>query len=374
MHDRQTGATTRVSVASDGTEGNSASWISGISANGRFVVFRSASSNLVIEDTNDVYDIFVHNLHTGETTRVSVASDGSQSDGHSWTPGISADGRYIAFDSSAANLVLGDTNEAIDVFVHDRQTGQTTRISVSSDGEQGNGNSHAPSISGDGVYIAFGSYASNLVAGDTNDEYDVFVHNQLTGETSRVSVSSGGLQGNAISGSPSISSDGRYVVFASSASNLVPDDDNGNQDVFVHDLHTGETMLLSSASDGTLGNGDSGTPSISADGLYISFYSDANNLVPSDLNGSSDIFVHNRGVPYVYYTITGRVTDNEGHGIAAVTISISAGSNTATDNDGYYSIGGISPGTFTVTPYKAWYNFTPASRIVSVPPDASNVD
>jgi Tol biopolymer transport system component len=295
VHDRQTGATTRVSVASDGTEGNSASWVSSISANGRFVVFRSASSNLVIEDTNDVYDIFVHDLHTGETTRVSVASDGSQSNGHSWTPVISADGRYIAFDSSATNLVPGDTNEVIDVFVHDRQTKQTTRISISSDGEQGNGNSHGPSISGDGVYIAFGSYASNLVAGDTNEEYDVFVHNQLTGETTRISVSSGGVQGNAISHSPSISSDGHYVAFASSASNLVPDDANGYKDVFVRDLHTGETMLLSSASDGTSGNGDSGTPSISADGLYISFYSEANNLVPSDMNGASDIFVHNRG-------------------------------------------------------------------------------
>jgi len=289
------GTTTRVSVASNGTQGNDFSGDSSISATGHFVAFDSPATNLVSGDTNGVPDVFVHDRQTDQTTRVSVASDGTQGNGDSHFPSISPTGRYVAFDSFASNLVSGDTNLATDIFVHDRQTGQTTLVSVASDGTQGNGPSLEPSISATGRYVAFQSEASNLAEdGDTNGTYDVFVHDRETGETTRVSVRSNGTQGNGLSLHPSLSATGRYVAFDSEASNLVSGDTNSTSDVFVHDRETGQTTLVSVASDGTQGNGYSSVPSISASGRYVAFWSVASNLVSGDTNFASDIFVHDR--------------------------------------------------------------------------------
>ena len=171
------GDTTRVSVASDGAQGNGYSYHPSISADGRYVAFESYATNLVSGDTNGYIDVFVHDRQGGGTTRVSVTSDGAQGGTGSWNPSISADGRYVAFMSAASNLVSGDTC-CSDIFVHDRQSGQTTRVSVASDGAQGNNHSWYPSISADGRYVAFHSYASNLVSGDTNSAPDVFVHDR----------------------------------------------------------------------------------------------------------------------------------------------------------------------------------------------------
>jgi len=183
----------------------------------------------------------------GDTTIVSVDSSGAQSNNYSRFPSISADGRYVAFESEASNLVAGDTNGGGDVFVHDRQTGATTRVSVSSSGEQANDSSGAAAISGDGRYVAFYSYASNLVAGDTNGMIDTFVHDRQTGTTTRVSVDSSGAEANGNSDdnyfAVSISGDGRFVAFMSEASNLVAGDTNGAIDIFVHDGQTGVTRL-----------------------------------------------------------------------------------------------------------------------------------
>jgi Tol biopolymer transport system component len=321
VHDRQTGETTRVSVASDGTQANYQSIGNSISTDGRFVAFASLASNLVSGDTNicgvstipgTCPDVFVHDRQTGETTRVSVASNGTQGNAESWFPSISADARYVAFVSPASNLVSGDTNGVDDVFVHDRQTGQTTRVSVASNGTQGDDWSSTPSISADGRYVSFNARAGNLVANDTNtcEDYpipgscpDIFVHDQQTGGTTRVSVASDGTQGNGASFYHSISADGRYVAFYSEASNLVSEDTNGFADIFVHDRQTGETTRVSIASDGTQGNGWSYVHSISAHGNYVAFTSYASNLVGGDTNtcdiytipGSCpDVFVHDR--------------------------------------------------------------------------------
>jgi tricorn protease-like protein len=197
----------------------------------------------------------------------------------------------VAFESQADNLVAGDGNGTADVFVHDRQTGTTTRVSLHTDGTEGNGESHSPSISGDGRYIAYESFADNLVAGDGNSFWDIFVHDLQTGITTRVSKDLAGIQGNGHSYSPSISADGRYVAFESFANNLVVGDGNVTADVFVHDRQTGATTRVSVDLDGVEGNGNSNNPSISADGSFVTFQSDADNLVAGDTNIAPDIFV-----------------------------------------------------------------------------------
>lgn len=287
--------TTRVSVDSSGNGGNGNSFNSSISADGRYIVFQSDSNNLVAGDTNAAYDIFVHDRQTGETTRVSVDSSGNEANGGSYEPFISADGRYVVFDSLATNLVPGDTNSLQDIFIHDRQTGETTRISVDSNGNEANNDSFEPSLSFDGRFVLFGSFASNLVAGDTNNFYDIFVHDRQTGETTRINVDSSGNQANNSSyNRNAISSTGRYVAFASQASNLVPGDTNGKTDIFVHDMVTGETTRVSVNSRGVQGDNLSVNPSISADGRYIAFGSWSSNLVSGDTNDWWDVFVHDR--------------------------------------------------------------------------------
>ena len=299
VRDRQTGAIERVSVDSAGAQANEMSIYPSISGDGRYVAFLSAASNLVPGDTNGVWDMFVHDRETGVTERVSVDSAGMEANGNCFSPpSISADGRYVAFESSATNLVPGDTNGTEDVFVHDRVTGTTERVSVSSAGTQSNGFSGFPAITADGLYVAFSSFASNLVPGDTNGHYDVFVRERLAGTTERVSVSSTGAQGNSDSGNGiglTVSADGRYVAFASDSSNLAPGDTNGLNDTFVRDRRLGTTERVSVSSTGLQGNHSSGnSAAVSADGRYVAFLSAASTLVPGDTNGAFDIFVRDR--------------------------------------------------------------------------------
>jgi YVTN family beta-propeller protein/VCBS repeat-containing protein len=294
VHDRETQETTRVSVAGNGTQGNSSSFGSVLSADGRFVAFLSTATNLVLGDTNSTFDVFVHDRQTGATTRVSVASDGTQGNEISFGPVLSADGRFVAFQSFANNLVPGDTNTAHDVFVHDRQTRATTRVSVASDGTQGNGFSFEPALSGDGRFVAFHSRATNLAPGDTNNTEDVFVHDRQTGATTRVNLATDGSQGNDSSIEPALSADGRFVAFFSLATNLAPGDTNNAYDVFVHDRETAATTRVSVASDGTQSNGNSTSPALSANGRFVAFSSLATNVAAADTNNATDVFVHDR--------------------------------------------------------------------------------
>jgi Tol biopolymer transport system component len=294
VRDRIAGTIERVSVATNGTEANADSHFPTISADGRYVAFLSYASNLVPGDTNGYPDVFVHDRQSGTTERVSVATGGQEGDGLCYDPTISANGRYVAFASAATNLIVGDTNGAVDVFVRDMQNGTTSRVSIGTSGYEPNGGSGVQSISADGRYIAFESVANNL-AQDLNMLRDVFVHDCLSGQTSLVSVASNGAQGNEESSTPAISPDGRYVAFLSRASNLVPGDTNGRVDVFVHDCQGGSTTRVSIGRNGIEGDQDSAArPSMSADGRYVAFGSAATNLVDDDTNHQMDVFVRDR--------------------------------------------------------------------------------
>jgi WD40-like Beta Propeller Repeat len=299
VNDRSTGATTRVSVASDGTQANAGSFDPSISADGRFVAYWSAASNLVSGDTNGSVDVFVHDRSTGETTRASVSSAGVAGNGHSFYPSISSSGRFVAFTSEATNLVAGDTNGQTDVFVRDRDTGTTLRASVASDGSEANGLlwTLRPGISGDGSRVAFSSEATNLVAGDTNGQVDVFVRDLGANTTVRANVSSAGAQADGSSDfDPTLSSTGRFVAFTSDATNLVPGDTNGSLDAFVRDLDLGQTTRVSlTSAGGEIPGGAGGFVDISGDGSSVAFVSNDGGVVPGDANGLWDVFVRSGG-------------------------------------------------------------------------------
>jgi Tol biopolymer transport system component len=293
--------TTRVSVNSAERQTNGATYCCpAISAHGRYVAFESDATNLVAGDTNGRPDVFVRDRRTGKTERVSVTSSGGQSNGDSGSATMSNDGRYVAFFSAASNLVARDTNDEPDVFVRDRVYGTTRRVSLTSDGRQGNGLSFDPNISGNGRYVAFISEASNLVSRDTNGVVDVFVRDLHKGKTSRISVSPAERQGNDRSFGPVISFNGRYAAFVSGATNLVRGDTNELFDVFLRDRIKGTTTRVNVSSGEQQAQGgespfDTGFPeTISRNGRFVSFDSPATNLVPADTNRSYDVFVRDR--------------------------------------------------------------------------------
>jgi len=278
----------RVSVDSLGLEGNDHSNDVSISDDGRYVAFVSRATDLVPGDTNGFFDVFVRDRQTGATVRASLSSSGAQASGHSEAPSISGDGRYVAFASFANNLVPGDVNFVRDVFVRDLLLGTTEIVSVSSSGVQADHDGRMPDISGDGRYVAFSSAASTLVPNDLGHG-DVFVRDRLLGTTVRASEPTGGGQADHASDMPSISADGRFVAFDSQASNLVAGDTNLHHDVFVKDLATSVLFHASLTSAGTLPASDSREPSVSDDGRYVSFWS-RSPLVPADTNVKIDAY------------------------------------------------------------------------------------
>ncbi|MGD2108356.1 MAG: hypothetical protein PVI86_03090 [Phycisphaerae bacterium] len=295
IHDLQTGETSLVSVSSDEELPDGSSHNAAVSEHGRYVAFHSHATNLVPDDTNHVCDVFVRDRFLGVTERINIPAAGGQANRLSDSPSISADGRFVAFYSLATNMVPDDNNNKSDVFVRDRLLRQTYRVSVSSGGDEGNGSSGhdgALQISANGNCVAFQSFATNLVDNDTNTRHDIFVRDLATRKTFRVSMAYNGAEGNEDSFVPSISYHGRFVAFESDASNLVADDDNEVADVFIRDRESEETVRVSISSDGDEGNGPSRAPSLSADGGFVAFQSKADNLVSGDTNAWRDVFVH----------------------------------------------------------------------------------
>lgn len=296
VRDMQSGTTVRVSNPADGGDfANGLSTGPSISASGRIVAFVSHASDLIVGDPPGfTSDIYVRDLDSGILERISLAIDGvSAPNGQSYGPDLSADGRMVAFHSHASDLTVGDVQDGLDdVFVHDRQTRITTKITTSADSF-----SNSAEISADGRHVVFKSRATNLVPGDANGRDDVFIRDLDSGTTRMVSVAFGAQSGgNRESSSPDVSADGRYVVFDSFASNLVAGGDtNGFLDIYLRDLATGTTTRISQGHDGSEANEHSYTPCISDDGSLIAFHSDASNLVPDDVNGNvRDVFVHDR--------------------------------------------------------------------------------
>ena len=288
-----------VSVDALGNLADGSSFFSGFSADGTLAIFFSTADNLVASDTNLVTDIFIKNLVTGAVTRVSTNGGGTQSDNSSFNPAISSDGTQVVFDSTADNLISGDANGSSDIFIKNLTTGKITPVSVDATGlVQGDGGSYQPIFSPDGTKVAFYSDADNLVSGDTNGSSDIFVKDLTTGAVTRVSTSALGVQANDGSYAFSFSPDGSKIAFESFASNLVSGDTNGYTDIFVKDLTigtitSGTITRISTASDGGQSDNGSYAPVFSSDGTKVAFYSDADNLVPGDTNGSTDIFVKN---------------------------------------------------------------------------------
>ncbi len=315
-----TPSTIRISVDMAGGDGNGGSFDPYISDDGRFVVFVSAASDLIGDDSNIFSDIFLRDTCIGatsctpSTSRISVDTGGGDPDSDSGDPVVSSTGRFVSFQSDASDLIAADSNFGRDVFVRDTCIGATSctpstiRVSVDSAGGESTVGSFSdePYISGTGRFVAFHSDADNLVTGDLNFTVDVFVRDTCIGATSctpstiRASVNTAGMEGNGFSEEPQVSDDGRFVVFGSFASNLVTGDTDtlGNEsDIFVRDTCVGatsctpSTFMVSVSSGGAFGNLTSFSPKINATGRFITFDSEANNLVSGDLNGVFDIFV-----------------------------------------------------------------------------------
>lgn len=295
----------RISVSSSEVETDGDSYVSGgrrvVSADGRYVVFESTASNLVTDDFNNSRDIFLRDRWAGTTARVSLSITGGDAWGESWDPSITPDGRYVVFASSAGNLVPDDHNGERDVFVRDIQIGQTFRVSVDMNGQDANGDSYSPSISDDGTRVAFGSEARDLVPGATSWNPDIYLRDLDLGETWYVSVGHDGTPGDANSWGATISPDGGHVAFVTGASNLVAGETYTGVEVMDREIGLDLTTLVTVAHDG--GDSDDrsgGIPSLSGDGNYVAFFARATNLVDDDTNSQDDVFVR---------SISGGVTD-----------------------------------------------------------------
>ncbi len=298
-YDRDTDITTLVSITDRFADlSNGDSYNPQVTPDGRYVVYESYASNLVDDDQNGSSDIFRIDLQAGRTSRASVSTNEAQGNDHSNNPQITPNGRYIVFQSEAVNLVAGiDANNAPDVFLRDTQLDETFLISVGRNGRSNRGN-YNPQVTPDIHYVVFETDASNLVDNDNNGRSDILVRDLRAGGITRVSVDSNGAQSNSGSYSPQITDDGRRVIFQSHATNLVAGDVNGKFDIFSHDQGDNKTSLVSAKPDGTQANNHSYHPQVTPDGRFVVYESDATNLTADPyIAGFSNIFLRDNAKP-----------------------------------------------------------------------------
>ena len=277
----------RISENSDGVEANAQSYGSVFSADGTKVLFHSWASNLVTEDNNDVADVFIKDLATGEVTRVSTNQSGEEGNSDSTAVAFPADGTKILFTSRASNLVNNDLNGKQDVFIKDLKTGEVTLVSGESL-EGFNGDSDAVAISADGTKILFNSSANNIVVDDTNNATDAFIKDLTTGKITRVTSNDNAEEAKLGGFAVGMSADGLTVLFSSSSTNLVANDTNGKIDVFVKDMSTGKVIRANVNQNNEQANQHAEAYEISADGTKVLFDSNADNLVQEDKNLTND--------------------------------------------------------------------------------------
>ncbi|HEY6814075.1 MAG TPA: ELWxxDGT repeat protein, partial [Croceibacterium sp.] len=306
-----------VSVSDAGESANQNVYDVSFSADGRYVVFASAADNLVAGDANGSMDVFVRDLLDGTTTRYSTSTSGVEGNNDSYQPTLSPDGTLLVFSSTSSDLVADDTNNADDLFLKDLGTGVTTRV-VAENGDEPDSSSPQASFSPDGTKLLFVSSASNLVAGDTNGVDDVFVLTIATGEIERVSTDSAGAESNGGATEAVWSPDGTSIAFSSDADNLVAGDTNGSEDVFVKDLATGVVTRVSTDETGAEADDNSSSPVFSPDGSSIAFVSRATNLLAAgvDTNDSRDIYLKDLTtgeIRRVSVDGTGAELDNDSH-------------------------------------------------------------
>ncbi len=282
VHDRQTGHTICASVNPGGAPGNDDSDSAAISGDGRFVAFSSVATDLAPNARSGVRQVFVHDCVSNTTALVSMNTSGVGGNGPSLNASINADGHYVSFNSLATDLVRGVTNGKSQVYVYDTVTKEMVCASLGADGSQGNSDSIIAFISGAADFVAFCSTASNLVTGVAGGQWLVYVRDLRANNTTCVSLTPSGTVPNGDCTASSISDDGRWVGLFSSAGNLVLGGSNGYENCFVHDRQTGTTTLVSVLSSGAQGNSDSDSPQLSADGRFVVFESDASNLVSGD--------------------------------------------------------------------------------------------
>ena len=340
IYDRNTGIIDVVSKNINGTESNGSSSEASITPNGHYVVFSSDSSDLVTGDTDTSDDVFVRDLRTGITELASIPYTEPLSLCSSYNPAISADGQHVAFKSKCNQMALTDDAGYTQLYVRDRTLNQTTLVSVNNTGVAGNYNldlsRFKPSLSGNGRYVAFNSYADNLIDGDTNDTQDIFIHDRHTGKTTTASRSYDGVtMADGSSFESKISENGRYVSFQSEASNLIA---RGSQfyNVFRHDLFTGQTILVTALPNEGVDCCITGYPSISNDGKYVTFSTQIEGFVLGDTNGAIDIFVADLTAETP--TISTVKTDFDGDGKADILWR-----NNSTGQNYLYLMDGIAP-------------------------------
>jgi hypothetical protein len=308
--------------------GNAASMVPTISENGRFVSFASLASNLVSDiSPGSMSQIFRRDIDSSVTELISVANGGGMGDSScDYVTDMSADGRFVVFASSSTNLLASATNGQQQIFLRDTVSGVTELISQSSAGVEGDGGSKNPRVSEDGNYVVFESYASNLVSGDTNAMKDIFLRNRASGVTTRVSVDSAGNQADGASYSPAMTKDAYFIAYASDATNLVSGDTNGVRDIFVHHKITGETRRVSLSSDGSQFASGSETPSISGNGVYVAYsVHDTGMATAPPLNRDaagttlSNILLYTAGTPTLSTTTPSSIGSNTAVGGGTIT-------------------------------------------------------
>lgn len=285
------GAVRLVSTSAQGAKGNDGSYGPSLAANGSRVAFHSIATNLHPRDKDDISDVFVKNLKTGELMLASNSDSGGKGRGYSYSPALSGDGTIVVFHSFATNLDPADGDELADVYAKNLRTRDLILVSTSDLGQKGNGDSYLPSVSRDGMLVAFHSTATNLDPSDSDPGEDVYVKDLSTGAISLISTSDTGLKGNGYSYEPAISADGHRVAFYSSATNLDRGDRDKTYDLYVKNLITGDISLMSTSDEDVKGNGASLLPSLSDDGSRIVFWSVATNLDPGDQDQLPDVYV-----------------------------------------------------------------------------------